>query len=348
MKKNNYVICGVAGRSGGHILPCLTFMQQSIKDANIEKNTVLFFTTTHTLDTSLIQQFPHTIKTVQLNLENIPFKKPWLLPFFGIRAIKSFFTSLYYLYHYQPHKIISTGGYIAIPVFLAAKLLRIPLLIFELNVQPGKATSWLAPYCSKVHTCFQETQQFLPTVPCTSTMYPIRFTQENKLKTIPKHLIERGFNKKKKTIFITGGSQGSQNINRAFSHSATNLADTDLQIIHQTGNLQDISMLEEIYKNCNFNYYLFDFEKDMAPYYALADLIICRSGAGTLFEIEFFEKPCITIPLETKNNNHQVANAKAFAEKKPQLFKIISQEKIFSEPNILVTYIESLLYQPKV
>jgi UDP-N-acetylglucosamine--N-acetylmuramyl-(pentapeptide) pyrophosphoryl-undecaprenol N-acetylglucosamine transferase len=76
---------------------------------------------------------------------------------------------------------------------------------------------------------------------------------------------------------------------------------------------------------------VFSFCQDLAPHYAAADLIICRSGAGSLFETLFFGKPCITIPLITKNNTHQLSNALTMQEEYDELFHTFIPTKSTSD-----------------
>ena len=77
------------------------------------------------------------------------------------------------------------------------------------------------------------------------------------------------------------------------------------------------------YQSKNIPALVFTFDQNLAPYYAKADLIICRAGSGQLFEATYFNKRCITIPLEMKNNNHQLYNALAIKAAHPTLFTIV-------------------------
>lgn len=333
--KNNSVLCGVAGRSGGHILPCLTFINNRIKEKNIPQKKILFFTTSHTLDTNIIHTTEHTVTPVALPLINIPYKKPWLFPYFFMQAICATLKAGYYLYKHKVTEIISTGGYIALPVCFAGKILGVAIRLFELNVEPGKASKVLAPYCSAIHICFEQTKKFLPKITCTFTDYPLRFSSQKSFHPI----------KANKTILILGGSQGSEFLNQLTHNFTDYLTKHNIALIHQTGNPKKAEYLDIFYKQNNITAEVFAFNTNLENYYKKSDLVICRAGAGTLFEVAFFKKPCIMIPLETPTNSHQVLNAQAFVQNNPH-FKMIRQKDMSNSSELLIKHIQYFLDQP--
>ena len=147
-------ICCVAGRSGGHIVPCLTWAKKS------DAQNILFFSTHVALDRELLKDEP--VKHIPLTLNNIPYRNPLRVAQFAWHFTIAYLKSLYYLYKYKPQKVLSTGGYIALPVCLAAKFLRIPVELFELNVSPGKATKFLAPLAHTINICFKKSRRYFP------------------------------------------------------------------------------------------------------------------------------------------------------------------------------------------
>lgn len=330
-------IAGVAARSGGHIVPCLTLIQK----ARTEDTQVLFFTTSTELDTTIGKQFPWITKRIELTLENVPYKKPWRFPLFGLQCTVSFFKSLYYLARYKPAKLVSTGGYLSLPVCLAAKILRIPIELFELNAVPGKATRVLAPLATTLFTCFEITALTF-SKKCTLAPYPLRFNLQD---TEPIHkqkaCIALQYDNTKKTVLVLGGSQGSTFLNVLLCNTLSAAPEKMFQIIHQTGH-GHIQELKKFYKTLNMTAIVFDYQQNLTPYYQAADIIICRSGAGTLFETAFFNKKCITIPLETITNTHQVDNANAIKKQYPDLFTVIRQSELEKDSSLLLT---TLLYQ---
>ena len=326
------IICFVAGRSGGHIIPALTLAQQEYA-----KYDFMFLSSDVQLDKDMLASTPHHIP---LTLGNIPYKKPWLLPQFIYQLAKAICTSVYHLHKHKPKKVISTGGYIALPVCLAATLLRIPIELFELNVIPGKATKVLAPLATSISICFEESKQYLPQKKCVYKPYPVRFPPEDKKITPTSARENLNLGPHKKTIFILGGSQGSLFINNLFKQwlKHNKQLHNTIQVIHQTG-VNDPTDWQQLYQQYNIPACVFAYNNNIKYCYAAANLIICRSGAGTLFEILFFETPCITIPLETATTNHQIANACALEKRYPHLFTMIQQHTIAKNPALVETII---------
>ena len=235
MKKK--VICGVAARSGGHIIPCLTLIEKSKQDH--PETTVLFFTSHSDIDTTIGKQFSWITHKITLSLGNIPYRRPWLfIPFFFNLTI-SFIKSFYYLIKHRPLKVISTGGYLSIPVCIAAKFLLIPIELFELNVIPGKATRFLSPLATELLICFPMTKKYF-SHSCRLVPYPLRFKTEDKNlhQTLPFTV-----DQKKKIIFILGGSQGSDFLNTYIVNALKKSKEKNIQIIHQTGYILNLVFL---------------------------------------------------------------------------------------------------------
>lgn len=327
----NEIICFVAGHSGGHILPCITL---SNRYANFLIN---FITTSKQLDSEILKN-QNINKHLKLNLEKMP-SKIWQFPIFGFNLGFSFFKSLIFLIFNRPQKIITTGGLVAIPVFLAGKFLRINLEIYELNVEPGKATKFLSKICKNIKICFSNTQRYFTSSKCELVSYPVRFIKAdtifNKLKII-KNL---NFDLEKKTLLIVGGSQGSTFLNDLVKKLIESLELKNIQIIHQIG-MNDLHSWQDFYKKYNVKNKVFTYNENIKDFYLISDLILCRSGAGTLAEIIFFEKKCITIPLETNTTNHQKLNALTLEKSYPNLIHVIQQNEV----NKIVTTTKNLIY----
>ena len=112
MKKS--YICFVAGKSGGHLIPCITQAQKIIKEH--PELSILFFTTRGALDKKIISNYPFISKVIDLPLTPFPYYRFWLYPKFAWNFARSFFHALFFLYRYAPVKIISMGGVMSLPV----------------------------------------------------------------------------------------------------------------------------------------------------------------------------------------------------------------------------------------
>lgn len=323
-------ICFVAGKSGGHLLPCITKAQHIRQD---QKNTELYlFSTGSELDKKIIDKHTYIQHYIPTKLWDVPYQQLWLLPLFACNVTWYFCKSFYKLWQLKPQKVVSFGGFNSIPVCLAAKLLRIPFEIYELNVEPGKATTFLSYFTNSIYICFQETKKYFPKHSCLLFDYPIRFRQTD-IATNKQNLYQKyNFDSTKKTILILGGSQGSTLLNqivKEYVQTYTELT-KNIQIIHQTGDL-DYQNYVNFYEQYHLPALVFGYHEGLQDFYNLADIIISRAGAGSLFEIKFFNKPCICIPHETANTNHQIKNVLALQQEYPSQFKIIRQSDFNKE-----------------
>jgi UDP-N-acetylglucosamine--N-acetylmuramyl-(pentapeptide) pyrophosphoryl-undecaprenol N-acetylglucosamine transferase len=318
-------ICCVAGKSGGHIIPCLQFAKKQY----LKQNTpLIFISTTAALDKKIVAQFPEITNHLELDLRNVPYGTWWKLPLFAFSFLEATWKSFWYLKKHKPSCIISTGGFVAIPVCLAGKLLGIPISLFELNVIPGKAVGVLTKLATTVFICFKETQSYIKR-PCVLTAYPLQFSETSKKITPVDAKLHSGFSENKKLLLILGGSQGSQFLNNLIQKMPLSLLQK-YQVVHQTG-ADHVTECSEFYGRNNVNAQVFAYQDNLAVYYQAADIIICRAGAGTLFEALFFEKQTIVIPLETKITDHQLDNAYAMERMRPDLFSVVRQGELVKE-----------------
>ena len=334
MKK---IICCVAGRSGGHIIPCLSYAEK-LRAIEPEAE-VLFFHANTDLDRSLLKNIDYIRQKIALPLDNVPTKKQWFkIPLFILQLLSSTIISSYYLLKHKPSLIISTGGYISIPVCLIARILGIRVELFELNCVPGKATQFLARFVSIVRICFPETNNYFNYGNSIVSEYPLKPQYKGKKPTRELILKTLNFNKTNKTFLVLGGSQGSQILNELFLKACTTAQ--DWQVIHQIGN-NDVEPIKKKYQELGIKAYVFQFHNHLETLYPAADVVICRAGAGSLFETAYFAKRCITVPLETTLNDHQVYNARSFEKHYPHLFSTLLQKDFQADPTLLKKIIVS-------
>ncbi|HLB94172.1 MAG TPA: UDP-N-acetylglucosamine--N-acetylmuramyl-(pentapeptide) pyrophosphoryl-undecaprenol N-acetylglucosamine transferase [Candidatus Babeliales bacterium] len=335
-------ICFVAAHSGGHMIPCATIASKLAPDSKI-----LFITLDHKLERDILAKY-NFINTIKyLELPKFPYQKVWLYPKFIYKLIQTVLKSREILRTAQVTRVITTGGISAIPVCFSAKILGIPIELYELNLEPGKTIMFLAPLANKIKICFAETKNFwraTEQAKCELVDYPVRFTAQDRdlppisfdtLITQPDRL----------TIFILGGSQGSTYLNNLALQLAP-LA-KQIQVIHQTGANTNLAELKQFYAQHQIPAYLFTYTHEIAQLYNLADIIITRAGAGVLAEILFFNKPAIVIPLKTGTTSHQVANAQAFAKQYQiksgealcEAWTVLDQDQVTEKPELLLTEI---------
>lgn len=346
MQNKNYkTVCLVAGASGGHITPAL-MLGAAWKKQNPD-GTIFFFGTSGAIDKTVLSN-EETIKPFLFPLIKIPGKKIWLYPLFFVQFLSVFFKGLYHLHHYRPEKIISTGSIISIPVVLAGRVLRINVELYEPNAVPGKTIKFLAPFAQKVFVTFERSKQVLKNA--IIMPYPLRFTEKDKMfdkarviEALNKEYPSASFSADNKTIFLLGGSKGSVFLNTLLQKFVEQYPN-NIQIIHQAGS-EDKQDWKKFYADKKVPAITFAYHDNVKPFYHLADVVICRSGAGTLFELEFFQKPSIIVPLKSLALNHQVENAEEIMARNKGLFVVLDQDSITKDFSIFSKAIQSILKQ---
>ena len=330
MKKQSRIAIAAA-RSGGHIIPGMTLAHHyCLQHLGTE---IIFFSTDQAFDQKLISENTWPVHNILLSLDNVP-KRWYQYPIFLGQCISSLAKSIYYLARLRPSHVILMGGYISIPVGIAALILRIPRELYELNAVPGSATKALAPLATTIHVCFPSAQSYFKPKKTVLSPYPLRFNKSLLSNQNIKPLI--GFDPTRKTILILGGSQGSVSLNKIILTCLQEnpALQSAINIIHQTG-AQDSLHWASVYHDMGIPAIVFDYHHDLAPYYQVADIVIGRAGAGTIFETLFFSKACILIPLELSGNDHQLRNAQAIAQQYRNLFTVIRQQELDKSSKLL-------------
>jgi len=336
-------LCFVAGKSGGHIVPALHLANVARAEAPTK---IMFFSTDTDLDRTILGKQTidqHITLSCSLLYRSI-FVRPLALIQLGYACLKS----LYYLIRHRPESIVSTGGLVSVPVVLAGWALRIPITVYNLDAVPGKAARFTAQFASKVYVCFDVVRPLFPARTIKRVDYPHRFTAADKQPmeaaratlNIPNHAC---------VILILGGSQGSAFLNTWFTNYLETLKPeirSNLYVIHQAGN-RTIDELKAWYTKHNVAADVFAYRDKIAPAYCAADFVIARAGAGTLFELLFFKKQALIIPLETKSTDHQLDNAYAMAALHPQLFTVIRQIDCTQKADVITHMFEHALQAHK-
>jgi len=227
--------------------------------------------------------------------------------------------AFYYVFVISPDLIFSKGGYGSIPTIIAAKILMVPIFIHESDVVPGVANRFASKSALEVFISFSiKETEFFPAKKMLSVGNPIRESVINGSRDEARKMFK--LVKGKPVLLVLGGSQGSEKINDTFLVVLPELL-KDFEIIHQTGEKNFDSVSKEsavvISKDLRPYYHPVAFmnDKQLANAYAIADLVISRSGSGSIFEIAANAKPSILIPLASAAQNHQVRNAYTYAER---------------------------------
>lgn len=315
----------VAGGSGGHIIPGIMYGNQLRK----HDDELILFSTKNQLDAAIVEQFPFVGSYEQISLLPVPGKKFWRYPAFFFHLLKGIFESYHALKKYAPERVVSMGGLVSVPVCLAAWLRGIPVTLFELNAAPGKAVRWLAPLADQIHVCFASAGKGFDPAKVFLKEYPLRFTE--KMRT-EKARADLNIPSNKKVILILGGSQGSRALNKLIGNLVSKDSSffSDIVVLHQTGTSMiggqsSARLYADLYEKAGVAAQCVPFVPDLAPYYAAADVVISRAGAGTVFELAYFKKKALLMPLEYSAEGHQLENTLAMMQRYPDLFSLVRQ-----------------------
>lgn len=238
------------------------------------------------------------------------------------RVIKGFGEANHILKKIKPDIVFSKGGFVSVPVVLAAKKNHIPAIIHESDMTPGLANKICIPAANKVCCNFKETFDLLPEGKAVLTGTPIRKELFEGNKEAAANLC--GLSTDVPTILVIGGSSGSVVINNAIRECLDDIL-KDFQIIHLCGkgNLNDD--LSEKKGYIQFEY----ISKELRDLFALSDLVISRAGANAICELLALKKPNILIPLsKAASRGDQILNAKSF--KKNGFSYVIEEEELSS------------------
>ena len=242
------------------------------------------------------------------------------------KVLKGFFEAKRLLKNIKPDVVFSKGGFVAVPVVLAAKIRRIPCVIHESDITPGLANRICIPMAQKVCANFPETMKYLPEDKAVLTGTPIReeLFKGNKISGLD----FCGFTANKPVIMIVGGSTGAAALNTAVRDLLPTLL-RDYQIIHLCGK----GKAAEEYNNIE-GYRQFEYvSKEMKDLFAAADLVISRAGANSICELLALRKPHILIPLSAAaSRGDQILNAESFEH---QGFSYVLQEENLTNDTLL-------------
>lgn len=223
----------------------------------------------------------------------------------------------------KPQVIFSKGGFVSVPVVMAAKMASIPVVIHESDVTPGLANKIALPFASHIFTIFEETLQHLPKEKATCTGSIIR--QELFSGDKGKGLAVCGFTSKKPVLLVMGGSLGSVVLNDALRHNLPELLQT-FQIIHLCGKGNVDKALDAMPGYKQFEYVT----TELPHLLHAADFIVSRAGSNSIFEFLALDKPMLLIPLSAqKSRGDQILNANLF--KKQGYAEVLEEEALTKE-----------------
>ena len=286
------------GGSGGHVLPAITIYDHL--KSNYE---TLISTDLRGLKYLDKENYNHIIvNTPKLN--NL-----LLFPFSFLKVFILTLKSLIILKRENISILISTGGYMSLPLCLAAKILSIKIYLIEPNMVLGRANKFFLYFAKKL-ICYSKELINLPKKfehKQTIVMPLIR----KKYYDIDNYHNEGNFF----TITIIGGSQGAKIFDTLINELLVKISKIcSLKVVHQTSK-KNTDFLEKFYKVNKIENKVFTFDENLNILLKQSDLCITRAGASSLAELSLLKIPFIAIPLPTSKDNHQFENAKYYKDK---------------------------------
>jgi UDP-N-acetylglucosamine--N-acetylmuramyl-(pentapeptide) pyrophosphoryl-undecaprenol N-acetylglucosamine transferase len=292
------------GGTGGHIFPAYSLARNFIKkDYSVEIIT----------DKRGLKYLDRN-KDIKIILNNSAtiYKKNIINLFFSIFIIFfSYVKSLVILYKTKPAIVFGMGGHASFPVCIAAKTLNIPFIIYENNIQIGKSNKYLLPFASRIFVSYKD-------------IIGIKHKYNHKVVVTGNIIREEILNFKKNNqftpetlnILVLGGSQAAKSFGDFLPKVFEQCKQKNIKIkIFQQCIESQTEKLNNIYKNLNFDFELFNFTNNILEYFAKTELTITRSGSSVTAELINCNIPFITIPYPHAADSHQDKNATYFEKK---------------------------------
>ena len=221
----------------------------------------------------------------------------------------------------KPNVIFSKGGFVSVPVLLAARLCRVPAIIHESDITPGLANKIALPGATRICCNFPETLKYLPAEKAVLTGSPIR--QELLTGDASAARALCGFDEGRPVLFVVGGSSGSVVINNAVREALPGLL-KKFQVVHMCGKDHlDQSLMKTA------GYQQFEYiGKELRDIFALSDVVVSRAGANSICELLALHKPNLLIPLSAgASRGDQILNAASFEK---QGFSMVLKEEVMT------------------
>lgn len=217
-----------------------------------------------------------------------------------------------YTLRFRPQAVIGVGGYVSLPLCLAAQRLGKPTILHEQNKRLGMANQLLAPRAARLLLSYPDTLGEYPKDKAIVVGNPVRagFAQPPEKPAARKRLdLDPGI----PVVLVSGGSQGAHTINQAMMDAVPQFGAGEIQILWMTGKA-DVAEARAIADAAPARVETFAFIDDMVTACAAADLIVGRAGASSTAEVAMLGKPSVLIPFPHATDNHQHQNALAFKE----------------------------------
>ncbi|MFA5841585.1 MAG: UDP-N-acetylglucosamine--N-acetylmuramyl-(pentapeptide) pyrophosphoryl-undecaprenol N-acetylglucosamine transferase [Candidatus Paceibacterota bacterium] len=330
------------GGTGGHFYPVVAIAEKCVDIIEQEKivDAKLYFFAPSPYNRKIL--FENGIRFRRVYAGKMRRHFSLLAPIEFLKTAIGVLKAIVSLWVVFPDVVFGKGGYGSFPTLLAAKFLRIPVIIHESDSIPGRANLWAGKFADRIALSYVEAASYFDKGKTAYTGQPVRKEVANPaINGAHEYLnLKEGI----PVILILGGSQGAQTINEIILDALPELL-KNYQVIHQTGNnnLKDVLETSDVILEKNPNkdrYKAFGYLNDLAMRMSAgtASLVISRAGS-TIFEIAAWSLPSIIIPIADSNGDHQSKNAFNYARTGAS---VVIEEKNLS-PHLLLSEIERIM-----
>jgi UDP-N-acetylglucosamine--N-acetylmuramyl-(pentapeptide) pyrophosphoryl-undecaprenol N-acetylglucosamine transferase len=293
------------GGTGGHLFPGIAVAEALCARGH----EVMLLISEKQVDAEASAKYSHLHFETMPAVAKPPTFSPRMLPFLWktwgvITRCKSI------IREFGADAVLGMGGFTSLPPVYAGHKLGLKTFIHDSNARPGRANVLTSRFCTQVFLGLDAAKTFFPNRETVTTGTPVR-PEILHLPSREDAAARFGLDPGKTTILVTGGSQGAQRLNE-LSASAVAYLPLETQVLHIAGAL-DFARVSAIAKG-RPGYRVLGFCDQMPSAYALADLVIARSGASSLTEIAISGHPSILVPYPFAADDHQTRNAEVFAE----------------------------------
>jgi UDP-N-acetylglucosamine--N-acetylmuramyl-(pentapeptide) pyrophosphoryl-undecaprenol N-acetylglucosamine transferase len=295
MPAKGFTFVMAGGGTGGHVVPSIAVA----RELQARGHEVFFIGTRQGLEAKLVPAAGFPIEWIEIGgLMRLSWTRK-------LRTLAQLPGAIWRCRHWMRTRhvraVFSMGGYAAAPVAAAARLQNVPVILMEPNAVPGVTNRRTGRFARRILLTFAESASYFPANRISFTGLPVR-AEFFAVPPRPPH--------SPLSLLITGGSQGSRTLNEAVEQAWPQLAARGIRVVHQTG-AAHYEALRERFAASGVAGELMPFLDDMPRAFADADVILCRSGAGTVSELAAAGKPSILVPFPFAAGDHQRANAQA-------------------------------------
>ncbi len=281
------------GGTGGHVYPGLAVLQALETTEPVD---VLYIGGRGSVEERLVTRAGRPFAGIPAG--GLHGLAPWRAARNLVKLAQGFFAALRLGRRHRPDALFVTGGYASVPVALAARVLRVPILLYLPDIEPGLAVQFIARLAARIGVTVEDSRAFLPARKVVVTGYPVRPEFAGIDRTTARTAL--GLPEGERVLLIFGGSTGARSINQAVVENLGELLEV-AQVVHVSGERDRpwvAAGADGLPATARGRYHPYPYLHGAAMGQALAaaDLAVCRAGASTLGELPYFGLPAVLVP----------------------------------------------------